>query len=134
MKVPVRYVGARPTFEDHLYNSGATWEFGETVKVDPRAAERLLQHPEFEDARPPKDQDRYPVRMLAAQADLANPPELTEEEFERLQEAPLVNLDTMTKAQLSEFAQRNWGLRLDSGQKKADLINAVRMQMGRRPV
>lgn len=131
-KMPVRYVGDQPEFYDYLYGSKATWQQGEAVDVEVPVAIKLLEHPEFEDARDPEDQlAMTPKELLSAER--APLPEMTEEEQEQFDEQPpLVDLDGLTKAQIVEYAQRNFGVVLDPNAKKPELIDTVRRQMGRK--
>lgn len=126
MKVPVRYTGSKPVFKDHLFGTGITWEFGQTEEVPAATAVRMLSFgPAFEDAR--KDTSVSIKSLLTTSVEKADP---TEEEL--ASEPPLVNLESMTKAQITEFAQGQFGVILDSSLKKDEMIDTVRRQMGRK--
>lgn len=131
-KIPIRYVGTHTSFSDHLYESGATWEFGEVVQVALDKAMKLLKHPEFEDARTAKEQAKHTLKDLLALEEKELPPEIDEDQERLEQEPPLVQLESLTKEQIVQYAQRNFGVVLDTSAKKADLIDTVRRQMGRR--
>lgn len=120
-KVAVRYIGNQASYTDHLYNTGATWEFGESVLVPADAAPKLLRHTEFEEG----DAEE-------AVTEAEGKPKEPEAE-EPINEAPLANLENMTKAELVTYAHRNFGVELDGNAKKAELIDAVRLHMGKRP-
>lgn len=122
--VPIRYIGRKSQYTDHLYGTGVTWGFSEDQPVPVTAAIKLLAHPEFEDAR---DDTSVPLKALLRE------PEPVEEIDENELGVPLANLDAMTKAQLLEHAQRYLGVALDASLKKADLVDAVRRATGRRP-
>ncbi len=119
--IPIRYFGGKPIFRDHLYGTDLEWAFGDEQQVPAAAAVKLLQHPEFADAR----EEKTPITV---EPEARREPEIEENE------APLVNLETMTKAQLLTYAQRNFGVELDGSAKKADLIDTVRRQMGKRVI
>jgi len=104
---------------DPLYGSGLTWQPGEVKEVSEAVAVNLLRHPEFEDARKKK----APIEV---------PPVELKDEPEEEVAAPLVSLDAMTKDQIAQYAHRNFGVVLESGMKKADMVDAVRRQMGKR--
>jgi hypothetical protein len=115
--ISITYRGKKP-YTDHLYGSKLHWEVGDTRDDVPEAvAVKLLKHPEFHDARKNK-----------AEIKVDQPPREQEEDVQ----PPLVNLDAMTKDQLIEYAHRNFGVKLDASTKKAELIDTVRLQMGKR--
>lgn len=128
--IPIRYVGLSESgYADHLYDSGGVWPMQDSVKDVPLTkAIKLLDHPEFEDAR---EDTSVPLKMLLA-AEHAPKPEL-EDEDRLQQEAPLVDLSTLTKAQLKEYAHRNFGIELPDTDKKDVMINTVRLRMGKAP-
>lgn len=119
--VPIIYVGGKPEWKDHLYGTGLLFKRDEITLVPGHAFERFLRHPEFKDGRVGK--------MKSREID-TTPPVVEEKD-----EAPLVNLDAMTKDALALYAKRNFNLELDTKQRKDDLIETVRRQMGAdRPV
>lgn len=121
--IPIRYVGSKAPFRDHLYGSGAEWRYSDVVEVSPVAARKLLTHPEFEDAR---EDTSVPIKSVVVKETLDDKTEEVEHE------PPLVNLDAMTKAQIAEYAYRQFGVELDGKATKTDMANTVRLQMGRR--
>lgn len=125
INIEVRYDGPKAFWRDNLYGTGKTWGFNESHLVPVSAAILILKHPEFtrlgDTSAPLKD-------LLVASptvAPLAN-------EREKVEEPPLINLDVLSKAKLAEYAKSNFGVELDIGAKKADLIDQVRAQMRRR--
>lgn len=116
--IKVKYVGQADSWSDNLYGSGGTWTKGSVVAVNAESGEKLLKHPEFERVLRAKD---YEV----AEA----PPK----EVEFKEEAPLVNLEAMTKQQLTEYAHRYFGVVLNPKEKADQLRETVRLQMGKRP-
>jgi len=116
-KIKVKYIGDRPEWRDNLYGSGGVWHPNSAVLVSAEAAERLLQHPEF-------------VRDDKAKAIEA----VQVKEEEQADEPPLANLDAMTKAQLTEYAHRNFGIVLPSNLKVEEARNQIRLQMGKKVV
>jgi hypothetical protein len=120
--IPIRYLGAKFMKRDHLYGSDVTWESEGDVQLVPAAAAiKLLQHPEFEDARDGKDP--VPLKELASK----EPEELLEEVDEALK-MPLVDLNVMTKAQIIQYAHRYLGVELSPAAKKTELVDTVRRQ------
>ena len=116
MPIPIKYNGPKP-YTDHLYGSKLHWEIGDTRDdVPEHIAVKLLRHPEFEDARKRKTEIK-----------VEEPPR---EEPDNL--PPLVNLEAMTKDQLVQYAHRNFGVKLDTSVKKAELLDTVRLTMGKR--
>jgi len=124
LQVPVRYIGAKPVFIDRLYGTGKRWSFSEEVAVPVSVAIKLLTHTEFEDAR--IGDKLPPLKTLMTDVTEDEP----EDELER--DMPLVNLEQLTKAELLQYAQRNFGVELDSKNTKAQLVDTVRLQMGKR--
>lgn len=120
--VPIKYVGLRDTYSDHLYGSGVTWVQGEVQPVRAEVALLLLRHPEFKDAR----KDRSKPIDTAPGSRYDDKPEDTE--FGEL--PPLRDLSTLTKEQLGVFAKRNFGIDLDQGEKKEQLVERARQLMG----
>lgn len=119
-QIKVRYVGDRVEWRDHLYNSGGVWSPNQTVMVPLQAGLSLLRHPEFV-----RDDDA--VEVIVAPAQQAEPGD------EAVEAAPLVNLEAMSKGELAQFAQRNFGIVLPPATKIADMRNQIRLQMGKRP-
>lgn len=116
MPIAIKYNGPKP-YTDHLYGSKLHWEIGDTRDdVPEHIAVKLLRHPEFEDAR------KYKSKIKVE--------EQPREEVEDL--PPLVNLESMTKDQLAQYAHRNFGVKLDTSVKKAELLDTVRLTMGKR--
>lgn len=121
-KVNVKYNGNKPAFTDRFYGSGGTWTPGTTLAIEAGPARKLLKHPEFEEVDP----------FDALDAEVVETPEKPVEEV--IEEPPLVNLEAMTKVNLVEYAQRNFGLRLPDTMKVGEMRDQIRMQMGKRPV
>lgn len=123
MSIPIKYIGPKRVYVEHLYQTGLTWEPGQVVDVPEEAAVKLLRHPEFEDMR----KNKTPIVVTK---EVEEPEEPDEDLLERV---PLANLEGLTKEQLVSYAHRNFGVVLDSSLKKADLIEAVRLNAGKRP-
>lgn len=128
LQVPVRYVGLNEHgYADHLYDSGGVWPMQDSIATVPVSkAIKLLDHSEFEDAR---EDTTVPLKALLSGAPLVQP----EKEEEPEAKPPLVDLSQMTKAQLKDYAHRNFGIELPDNAKKEDMVNAVRLQMGKAP-
>lgn len=118
--IPVKYVGLKEDgFVDHLYGSGVRWaKPGEVQDVEPYAASRLLSHPEFEDARKGKS---YGTPIKA---------EAPEKDIEDDQRPAPVQLDAMTKAEITQYAKRSFGVDLDAKETKAELVSKVSRMVG----
>ena len=127
-QVPVRYIGLNENgYSDHLYGSGGVWPMQDSISDVPVSkAIKLLDHPEFEDAREDKT---VSLKALLSGAPVVQP----EKEEESEVKPPLVDLSQMTKAQLKEYAHRNFGIELPDTAKKDEMINHVRLQMGKAP-
>ena len=117
--IPIRYIGKKTSFTDTLYGSRATWQHGDVVEVDEWQALRLLRHPEFQDARPRKER-------TAIQAERPEDPPV-----ETVDLPPLTSLETMTKNDLTTFVRRHFGIELDAGAKKAELVVKAKTLMAR---
>lgn len=118
-KIKVKYVGDREEWADNLYGSGGVWKPGSVCLVAADAAERLLKHAEFERADSAKRfEDVEPER----------------EEEELIEEPPLVNLEALTKDQLSQYAHRNFGIVLPKKETAEAMRNTIRLQMGKKAV
>ena len=114
--VKVKYVGPEVTWFDYLYGSGATWEQGGVVAIEKVFADKLLRHPEFQAA------------PLSKKYDVAEPPK----EPEEVEEPPMANLEAMTKAELSSYAHRNFGVVIPKTETAGNMRNTIRLQMGKR--
>jgi hypothetical protein len=116
--VKIKYVGQEESWSDHLYNSGATWTQGGVVAVPKEAADYLLRHPEFEEAPNARKFDQVePVEKEVV-----------------VEEPPMVNLEAMTKDQLSQYAHRNFGVVMPKKETAESMRNAIRLQMGKKVV
>ena len=115
--VPIIYVGGKPEWKDHLYKTGLVFKKDEITLVPGYAYERFLTHPEFKDGRIGK--------MKAREVDTTQPQVEVEKD-----EAPLVNLEAMSKENLAMYAKRNFNLELQMKYKKSELIETIRRQMG----
>lgn len=121
----ITYTGAKPRFIDHIAGSGLAWSPGETLTVSEHVAATLTRYPTFR-----REEAELDFLYDEDDAHEIEP----EEEVDLANEAPLANLDAMTKAQLLQYAHRNFGVELDSGMRKGDLVNAIRLQAGRQAV
>lgn len=122
--IPVRYVGLKKRETDHLYGSNVGFLNGKVSQVPDWAAARLLAHPEFEDARP-KDKQGEPI--IATREMLADEEAKIREELDALQAH--VNIDNMTRDQLSSYAMRTYGVNVDPTDKRDDVVSKVRSLM-----
>jgi len=119
--VNIKYVGKKEQERDHLYGSGQIWNQGESHPVAAAVASKLLQHPEFI-----KDDGQAPQPSLPEEPvePVSKPPSEEEAEF-----PPMVNIPTMSKAQLVEYAMREYGVDLDP-KMKADQLRSAVNQLG----
>jgi hypothetical protein len=122
--IPVRYVGAKRHFKDHLYGSEAVFTKGKVTKVPDWAAAQLLRHPEFEDARESGKGQPIIAKREFTLAEI----DRDREELDAL--SGHVRLDSMTIDQMTSYAMRVYGVRVEQGL-KADVTSAVRNLMQR---
>lgn len=120
-KINVKYNGNKLEWKDRFYGSGGTWTPGAVLAIDEPAARKLLKHPEFEEV------DQFDA------LDVQEPEADKKDEEEQVEEPPLVDIDSMTKTKLVEFAHRNFGLKLPDTLKIGEMRDQVRMQMGKKP-
>lgn len=127
----IRYEGTAPyTDRTPMRNR---WEPGEEKLVSEVDAKALMRYLEFkrvpdEEQQPAKDakadnSKTDPALALAKQA--ATEQALREKKTADQIEATLLEVSQMTKAALSEFAQANYGVKLDMKDKADDLRNQV---------
>lgn len=119
--IAIQYVGQRPRFRDVYYGTGLTWRQDETLLVaDHVAARKLLSHPEFEEGK--TEGAKMPdISESPTNLSLENPVEAP----------PLVNLESMGKQQLSEFAHRHFNVKFQARDSLAKMRETIRLQMGR---
>lgn len=127
-RVAVRYIGGRPFWADNLYGTGKTWANGEVIPVPAAAARRLLVHPEFEEAsESPKE--------LATAGDEPGGPLVGQEQDDDGRDTEdddreAVNISTMSRAELAQFAKSKYGVDIPMGAKPA-MVERVRGLIGR---
>lgn len=117
---PIKYIGQKPRLEDHLFGTGLTWTPGQTHGVPAAVAESMLRFTTFEPGETGK---------IDQSLDKIEKPE-EEEEIER--DEPLTNLEAMTKPELIQYAHRQFGVVLQPALKKGELIDTIRLQMGKK--
>ena len=124
--VKIRYEG-RALYKDRtpLKNE---WEPGDEKLVSERDAKQLLGYLEFKrvtDDAPKKgasqDADSELVQAQQAQAAAA----AVEEQSKKLTEEALMEVTRMSKAELGEYAMKNYGVVLNQKDKADDLRNQV---------
>lgn len=117
---PIKYIGAKPRFDDHLFGTGLSWAPGQTHGVPADVAATMLRFPTFEAGS-------------ADEADSVVDEVKKEEEPEEIErDEPLANLEAMTKPELIQFAHRQFGVVLQPVLKKGELIDTIRLQMGKK--
>ncbi len=126
-QIPIRYVGPKDSDSDHLYGSKVVFTKGKIALVPDWAAARLLQHPEFEDARP-KGERGKPINAVR----VPDPAELEQERMDLEQIEAHVNIEPMTRDQMAAYAMRTYGVRVDATMAKAEVTSAVRNVMALR--
>ena len=115
--VPVRYIGKKDSYRDHLYGTGITWQKGEMQLVPGYLFDRFMSHADmFQDARVGK--------MKRNEIDRTRPKQIEDDE------PPLVNLAGLTKENLVTYAKRNLNLDISQRTHKEEMIEIVRRQMG----
>lgn len=122
----IKYVGKKPEFNDHLFGTGLTWHPGQIHPVSADVSAEMAQFPTFEEVI---NDDRSLANLVE------DAPEIQleqEEDGDTYSDVPLVDLGAMTKPALMQFAHQRLGLALSSTAKKSDLIESIRLQMGKR--
>lgn len=79
--------------------------------------------------RPVPIEEPEPAPPPAVKAELIEPRELVEE----MEEPPLINLESLTKENLVRFAKAHFNHDLSERDNKPELIEGIRVLMGRRP-
>lgn len=113
---PVRYLGPLPTFEGVLYGAKLKIAKGKVALVGIWAAMNLIRHPEFEDARSPKN--RKPLD--------ATKPIDDDEAAQVGMVAQAINIDNMSRVQLVQHAIKSYGVRLDAEAPRETVVGQVR--------
>jgi hypothetical protein len=113
--VPISYHGPRDVWLDNINGSGLTFQKGKPTLVPGHLVAKFLRYKEFKDARVGKAK---------------NMPYDTTPPYVEKDEAPLVNLHTMTKEHISLYAKRNFNIELKDSMVKEDMVEIVRRQMG----
>lgn len=119
----VKYVGRKARKEDNVAQTGAVWSPGSIVPVNDQAAAKLLQFPDVWIAVTVEEAGD------ATKADEAAPPTpavvlLTEEESDRV--IHQINLQSMTKVDLRQYAARAFGKDLAEDMRIQDMRREVR--------
>lgn len=113
--IAIKYVGVKGREVDHNYGSWVVWNAtGEIQLVPPESAVKLLKHPEFEDARH-NFQKGKPIKVEAKEPKPEDEPD-----------HPLISLEASTKHEIALYAKRNFGIDVDLGHKKSELVDQVR--------
>lgn len=124
--VPIKYVGLKDEWYDHLYGSGVTFKRDKVKAVPPHYAVSLLKHPEFVDARPEGEAG------TKIQYDPNRQNEHLNEEVEKEDLPPLVDINMLDKTQLTQYAKRYFNQDLPPKARKDEMIDKVRSMMGQR--
>jgi hypothetical protein len=98
----VQYIGTCNK-QDSIRGVGLRWHPGQTRNVSPELAERLLCYPDtwVKDESAPVDGE--PIGLIADEKPIEEP-------------LPVVDFHAMTKDQIVEYADKNYGERLDKRQ------------------
>ncbi|MBI2750810.1 hypothetical protein DBR23_03615 [Acidovorax sp. HMWF018] len=138
--VAVQYIGRRPSFRDHLYGTGLTFEQGQARELPFDLARKFLRHEDQFGKAP----DKEPETKGKAKTDTTKPvddkdPDGTKaalelaakqkdqiDDKERQRQDLLDTVAHMPKAGLIEFARNNYRQELDKSQKVDALRDQVR--------
>lgn len=126
----IKYVGKKEFKADLMYGTNLTWMRGETHLVEDAKAQKLCFHTDVwadvtgEAATPDEAPDDMAEMVEAVE------PEQQEEE----QDFPMVDLEGMTKAELSQFAMREFNIEFGSRDSKDKMVETLRIQVGRNNV
>lgn len=121
----IKYVGKKDSKTDAT--TGLTWKQGETLMVEDGKAARLLAHPDVW-------ADVTGKKVIPDPEKVPEPEEVEQAEQAEQNDQPLANLDGMTRAQLSEFAMREFGIGFKANEAKGVMIETLRIQVGRNNV
>lgn len=108
----IRYVGKKDRKEDNVAQTGVVWEGkGDVQPVPDNAVPKLLMHPDIWELATEEPVTEQPSGETKTEEPVTEPvktdpaKEMTEAEAM----PPLVNLESMDKAALKDFAQRQFG-------------------------
>jgi len=108
----IRYIGKKDERTDNVAGTGLVWNGqGDVQTVSDAAAAKLLAHPDiWEDAgdAPVDEKPKAEKPVADKPADEPTPPKQDDPEDDSAL-APMVNLETMDKVALKEYAQRHFG-------------------------
>lgn len=122
--VGVKYVGGKSTYIDRLYNTGLSWESGQTRYLPGGLAQNFLKHRDvFEQADVPVQEDD--TEEVLEDADLA-----AAQKKKDLQIIETIHLEiqSMDKDALANFAERNYQQKIDK-RRNVDELRAQVTQM-----
>jgi hypothetical protein len=128
-QVPVKYIGRRDTFTDHLYGTGLVFEKGQVRNLPSELARKFLRHgdqfaenvaregeQQIVQATEEPDQDDTAAKL----ADAQKLQELERDKESQLQDLK-VQVNAMTKASLGQYALTNYQQKLDQSKTVAEL-------------
>lgn len=124
----IQYVGKKDFKADLMYGTNLTWQQGETHLVEDAKAKKLCFHTDVwadvtgDEAMP----DEAPAPVEAGKVEA--------EQQEEEQNFPMVDLEGMTKAELSQFAMREFNIEFGARDSKDKMVDTLRIQVGRNNV
>jgi hypothetical protein len=121
MLVPVKYIGVKALWRDHVAGTGLAWAPGQVHEVVLESAARLLRMTEafVQDSGEPVKASRGPIKIGTLE-DRERDGEIMEEP-----KVGMPSITTMTKPQLVDLAQRRFGQKLDARQSVAGLRASI---------
>lgn len=120
--VPVKYIGRRETFKDHLYGSGLTFEQGQVRNLPGELANKFLRHPDVFAKGEAGSAATDDTQAVLQQKQEEQTDELAEQN--RLQDVRDTVL-RMDKNELKTFATTHYRVELDAKKKVGDLRTEV---------
>ena len=135
--VAVQYIGRRPSFRDHLFGTGLTFEQGQTRELPPEVARKFLRHADQFGAAEASNAAAAPSETsktvenpdpdgTKAALDLAEKQKEEANDKERQRQDLMDTIAHMPKDSLIEYARNNYRQELDKSKKVGELRELVR--------
>lgn len=126
----IKYVGKKEFKADLMYGTNLTWMQGETHLVEDAKANKLCVHTDvWEDVT---GEEVVPGETIGNV--VIGEVEAEEEQKEEEQDYPMVNLEGMNRAELAQFAMREFNIEFGARDSKEKMVDMLRIQVGRNNV
>ncbi|MAK55664.1 MAG: hypothetical protein CML17_07460 [Pusillimonas sp.] len=121
--LPVKYIGKKPQKVDNVANTGLIWTPGQIHFLPPMVAQKLSAVKDVwqivDDAT--VDQDPANIGLVVTQVD----PDVSEHDDPNPRTFDLPNLEGMTRADISQYAESNFNTKLPANAKKEEMIAQI---------